>query len=298
MLGDKNRFCLCYVGHDIVKAATRSQVKTGLFCPCSGPPSRRPARLLAVVAALVVGLSTALHAGDTALASRAEAAFLAARAAFATNRLAVGAAWNLGRTAFDWAEFQSRDADRARIAEEGIAACRAAVSNAPASAPAHYYLALCRGQLAQTRRLSALKLVAEMEADFLAASTLDQTLDHAGPDRGLGLLYLQAPGWPTSIGSKSKARQHLERAVSLDPDHPENRIALAEALLRWKEREAARDQLDALEKVWEAARRRLTGPDWEGAWADWTPRREALAKRLRAGKAGAAASAAVTNSPP
>jgi tetratricopeptide (TPR) repeat protein len=261
-------------------------VKTGLFSPINALR-----RLLGVAGILGFLAAVPLLGAPDSPGERAEAAFQSAESAWATNRVSPELSWSVGRAAFDWAEFQTKDADRARIAEAGILACRSALSNSPASAPANYYLALCLGQLARTKKLAALKLVSQMEGLLANARTLDESLDHAGPDRSLGLLYLDAPVWPTSIGSKSKARRHLERAVTLDPDHPENRLSLAEALLRWREKDAARSQLDAIDALWEAARKRLAGPDWEGAWSDWETRRTALAKTLGKGKATKAGAA-------
>ena len=144
-----------------------------------------------------------------------------------------------GRACYDWADYATSNTQRAEIAKEGIAACRLLIDRQPESAWGHYYLAMDMGQLAQTKKLGALRLVRQMEGEFKIAVGLDQKLDFAGPDRNLGLLYLEAPGWPTSIGSKARARQHLERAVELSPDYPENILNLAEAEARWGEKNAA-----------------------------------------------------------
>ena len=68
-----------------------------------------------------------------------------------------------------------------------------------------------------------------MEADFTRARELDERYDWAGPDRNLGLLYRDAPAIG-SVGSRSKARRHLKRAVELAPQYPENRLNLARGL--------------------------------------------------------------------
>src|SRR5207248_6916974 len=107
---------------------------------------------------------------------------------------------------------------RAEIAEQGIAAARQGIERAPRLAAPHYYLALNLGQLARTKKLGALRLVDEMEAELKAAIALDPKFDYAGPHRSLGLLYADAPGWPTSIGNHSKARQHLHTAIELSPE--------------------------------------------------------------------------------
>ena len=98
-------------------------------------------------------------------------------------------------------------------------------------APAHYYLGMNLGQLARTRGLSALRLVNQMQREFTRARDLDEHFDWAGPDRNLGLLYRDAPAF-ASIGSRSKAREHLMRAVELAPRYPENRLNLVETYLQ------------------------------------------------------------------
>src|SRR5947208_15493408 len=109
---------------------------------------------------------------------------------------------------FDWADLVESNSHRAEIAEQGISAARQALKLEPKMGAAHYYLGLNLGQLARTKKIGALKLVGEMEREFLAAIDLDPKFDFAGAHRSLGLLYLDAPGWPASIGNRTKARLH------------------------------------------------------------------------------------------
>jgi hypothetical protein len=179
------------------------------------------------------------------------------------------------------AEFATNRTERARLAEQGIAACEQAVGKATNAAAAHYYLGMNLGQLARTRGLSALKLVGRMEREFKVARGLDEQFDYAGPDRNLGYLYLDAPSIG-SIGDRSKAHQHLDRATVLSPDFPENRLALAEALLKWNDREAARRELKLLEEALPAAQVKFGGLAWASNWTDWNGRLHQLRKKLGA----------------
>ena len=128
------------------------------------------------------------------------------------------------------------------------------------------------GQLARTRGLSALKLVAEMEIEFKRARDLDEKMDHAGPDRNLGLLYREAPR-VASIGSRSNAQKYLQKAAEVDPDFPENRLNLIESYLDWSDRNGAKREFKALEELWVAATKTLAGPEWVCSWGDWQKRR-------------------------
>lgn len=216
---------------------------------------------------------------ETAL-RRTELAYAAAEAAVRTTN-SVENLWKLGRAAFDRAAVTSHEKAKAQLAESGLAACRAAIQQNPTSAAAHYYLALCQGELARTKTLGALRLVRGIEKSFLTVLTLDETIDYAGADRGLGLLYLEAPGWPTSIGDRKKARAHLERAVALVPDYPGNRLGLLELLLRVKDHPAAAAEFAAIESLWPKAREKLSGETWTDSWAEWESRKSALQARLQ-----------------
>ncbi|MEI6356249.1 MAG: hypothetical protein WCP53_04020 [Verrucomicrobiota bacterium] len=226
--------------------------------------------------------TTALGAGDHIARVRAEAVFAKARATWTAAPDDVTNAWQFARAAFDQAKWAPDDRHRAAIAEEAIRVCRAAVVRDPRSAPAHYYLGLDLGQLALTRALGGLKLVREMEKHWLAAKWIDETFDSGGPDRSLGLLYFEAPGWPASIGSHAKARTHLEHAVKLAPGFPENRLCLAEALVKWKKRDDAAAQLKELDASWSDAKARHTGDDWISSWMDWEKRLAALKTKMKA----------------
>ena len=135
------------------------------------------------------------------------------------------------------------------------------------------------GQLARTKTLGALKIVDEMEREFKMARALDEHFDHAGPDRNLGLLYLEAPRI-ASIGNRSKARQHLLKAVELAPDYPDNRLNFGEACLRWGDYHLAKRELEALEEIWPSSRAKFSGPDWEASWLDWEQRLKWLREKV------------------
>lgn len=185
-------------------------------------------------------------------------------------------AWNLGKAAFDYAEFAAMATNRSRLAEEGIAASLVAIQLRPESAEGHYFLAMNRGQLARTKLLGALRLVIEIEKDLKAALARDSRIDHAGPDRSLGLLYFQAPGWPTSIGNKKKARQHLAKAFELDPNYPGNGLALMEACRHWGDTKTLNQLAREFESRLASMKERFAGKAWEWSWVEWDERWKVL----------------------
>jgi hypothetical protein len=189
-------------------------------------------------------------------------------------------AWQFARACFDFAEYATNDTERAALANQGIAACRQLIARNTNPAAAHYYLAMNLGQLARTKLVGALKIVKEMEREFKTAGDLDEHWDYAGPARCLGLLYRDAPGWPTSIGSRHKAHEWLERAMNLAPDYPENHLNLVESHLQWRQHDEAVRDLKTLDVLWPDVLTRFAGEAWEPSWADWSVRRDAARKKL------------------
>ena len=236
-----------------------------------------------VLLAWGMGVGRAAAGADPAAAARN--AFGLAEAAYKSSPGTGSNAWQFARACFDLAEFASKSSERADLAQQGIKAAQQAVAQDSKSAPPHYYLGMDLGQLARTKSLGALRLVNQMEREFKQARELDEHFDYAGSDRNLGLLYRDAPSI-TSVGSRSKARQHLERAVELAPNYPENRLCLMEAYMKWGERAEAQKQLQSLQELWPGAQKTLTGEVWASSWTDWDQRlKQARAKLDPPGKA-------------
>jgi tetratricopeptide (TPR) repeat protein len=198
-------------------------------------------------------------------------AYEEAKAAYTKEPTKPVVAWKFASACFDLIDPGEKNPQRAKVAQEGIGAAEGALAQDPKSAPAHYYLALNLGELARTKTLGALRLVSRMEREFLAAIELDEHFDHAGAERSLGILYRDAPVIG-SVGSRSKARQHLKRAVELEPDFPDNRMALLEAYVKWGDWNEAREQLKALDELWPAAQKAFAGEAWVSSWVDWGAR--------------------------
>ena len=129
------------------------------------------------------------------------------------------------------AEKASRLAD----ARTGRQLAEGAVLRQPGSGLAHYLYAYLTGLEAENDPLHGLELVPVIEREARLAAELRPSIDHAGPDRMLGELYLRAPGIPVSIGDVEKAIVSYRRAVGLVPGFADNRLGLAEALLEGEE---------------------------------------------------------------
>ena len=237
------------------------------------------AGLLAVIQP--AGAQPAATSNPQAFVARAEKALLTARAQYHRQPTNTEAAVRFGGACFDRGEFATNDTERATLAVEGINAMRSLVAREPKLGAAHYYLSMNLGQLARTKTLGALPIVDEMEREFKTALAYDEHFDYAGPDRNLGQLYFQAPGWPASIGSRSKARRHLERAIELAPGFPDNHLNLLEAYCEWKDTRGIRRELKAVAELWPVAKTNFTGETWASSWADWEKRRGELEARAQ-----------------
>ncbi len=101
----------------------------------------------------------------------------------------------------------------------------------PESGLAHYLLAHMTAYEAERNPTRGLQLVPIIEREALLAAELNPWVDHGGPDRMLGELYLRAPGFPLSVGDTTKSAVHFRRALTYDPGFPENRLGLVEALM-------------------------------------------------------------------
>jgi tetratricopeptide (TPR) repeat protein len=209
----------------------------------------------------------------------AEQAYHVAKARYQTNVNDDALALKFASACFDRADLASKDSVRASMAREGIQVCRRWLQRAPDQAAAHYYLGMNLAQMARTKNLGALPIVKEMEKEWLATLALDAHCDYAGADRNLGLLYRDAPGFPLSIGSRLKAEQHLQRAVELNPEYPENHLNLIETHLKRKP-SAVAAEYEKLRAILPAARKQFSGPPWQSAWEDWDPRLQKIQSGL------------------
>lgn len=239
------------------------------------------ARGLALVLLCFAGFTASAWAAEEPdFTAEAKVAYEAARTAYSTNSSSVEAAIDLTRTAFDYADLAPNDTIRENVANNGIATAKSVIATNTNSVAAHYYLALNIGQLARTKMLGALKLLIDMERELNLVIFLDPKFDYAGGHRTIGVLYLEAPGWPTSVGDKKKARFHLEQAVQLAPEFPDNHVCYLEALVKWKEWKLATEKLGDYRGIEQKAKEKFTGPDWAYEWHDWTRREKVIQQKI------------------
>lgn len=143
-------------------------------------------------------------------------------------------AWQAARTAYllaDGAVGEAARRRRAKFAKLGVDYSLRAIAGDGQRVEGFYFHAINLGLLASTRTLGAVEILPEMLKQGKRAVELDERFDHAGPHRLVGALLVKAPGWPTSVGDVEEGAEHLQRAVELAPDYPENHLFYCEALL-------------------------------------------------------------------
>ena len=218
------------------------------------------------------------EASPGAHSNRVQRTYVEAKEQFARDTTNSQTAWQFARACFERADFSTNDTQRATLAEQGITASQRAIALSSNSAAGYFYLGVNLGQLARTKLFTALGLLDEMEAAWEKSIALDARFNYAAADRSLGLLYLDAPGWPISLGSRNKARQHLRKATERVPEYPENHLCWLEAQLKWGETKAVKAQLPTMETLLLSARTNFTGETWLHDWENW----DARWKRIKA----------------
>ncbi len=100
---------------------------------------------------------------------------------------------------------------------------------APDRAQCDYGLGLALGVQARELPSTARDGLSLMVQHLQRAATLQPGLDHAGPERVLGLVLVRAPAWPTGPGDAEKGLEITRKAAVREPEYAPNWLAVAEA---------------------------------------------------------------------
>lgn len=141
--------------------------------------------------------------------------------------------WRLIRAYFNYYDElaeKGRKADQQWATDAGYAAAAAFSTENPDKPELTYYYATIGLCYLDFHRFKAVFLVNDLLRMFAKVQKVMPEIDDGGPDRNLGILYHELPGWPIGIGDKKKALKHLEAAVSLAPRRAANRLTLASFL--------------------------------------------------------------------
>lgn len=110
---------------------------------------------------------------------------------------------------------------------------------------AHFWIAAAIGKQGLDIGISkSLKNARPMKEHLDKVLAKEEAYEKGSAHRAMGRLYFKLPGWPISFGSKEKSREHLEKAVSMNPQHLGNRAFLAETLKKLGNKEEAKKHVD------------------------------------------------------
>ena len=129
---------------------------------------------------------------------------------------------------------------REQLAEHAGADAQSCLQLAPQAAACLYYQGVALGLEARAHPLRANDLLKSMLDSLTAAEAADPGYDKAGPERVKALVLVRAPGWPLGPGDADAGLAAARRAVQLQPLHPPNQLALAEALSKTGDSSGAR----------------------------------------------------------
>ncbi len=149
----------------------------------------------------------------------------------------------LARTCFVLGDM-APDSSRAGYYEKGLTYADKLLAQEPDGVAGHYWKAMNLSGLADVNRVRGFKLLPQIMDELKRSLALDETYDQAGPHRVLGRIYLEAPGWPLSVGDRKKSLEQLTAAIRLAPDNSTNHLYLAETLLDMGKKAQARGELE------------------------------------------------------
>lgn len=97
--------------------------------------------------------------------------------------------------------------------------------------------------------LGALSVAESSKADFEAAMALNAEALQGSAYTSLGVLYSKVPGWPIGFGSSKKARELLEKALSINPQGIDPNYFYAEFLYEKRDYQDAMRYLELAKKA-------------------------------------------------
>jgi hypothetical protein len=180
-------------------------------------------------------------------------------AAVTTRALAASPDLATARGRYVAGKIASSSDEKAAQHEAGVALARARLAAKADDPDGLLWLAanLGAGALAKGK-LTALRVVPELERTLLRLDAVAPHHEHAAAARALGRLYHQAPA-VISVGSSGKARVWFERALALEPTFAGNQALAADFFADQGERERAQK----LARAALAGAAGETGPDAE-----------------------------------
>ena len=151
--------------------------------------------------------------------------------------------WRLARVHYALAK--NFEESRVHHYEQCILLSSQAIELKSNSAISYFYRGLCRGKKGELQGIwASLGIIDPFEEDMKKAVSLDPTVNHSGPHRALGKLYLELPFFLG--GDLDKSEFHFLESIRLAPEFAENHLGLAQVLIKKNKSTKARETLHKL----------------------------------------------------
>ena len=151
--------------------------------------------------------------------------------------------WRLARVHYALAK--NFEESRVHHYEQCILLSSQAIELKSNSAISYFYRGLCRGKKGELKGVwASLGIIDPFEEDMKKAVNLDPTVNHSGPHRALGKLYLELPFFLG--GDLDKSEFHFLESIRLAPNFAENHLGLAQVLMKKNKSTKARETLHKL----------------------------------------------------
>lgn len=179
--------------------------------------------------------------------------------------------WKGARAAWWLGSVLTERKERLNVFERGMALGEKAVQLAPKSAEARFWWAGNMGSYGDVKGvMKSLSLLGPIRRELAAMNAIDDTYQSGGAYRILGIVDYKVPGF--AGGNKKRARERLEKALAIDPEHPATLYYLAEYFYEMGDNTSARSFLER----WSTTRT----PRLEAEWKLMEPKATALRRRL------------------
>lgn len=151
--------------------------------------------------------------------------------------------WKLSRIYYYIGANKESKKEKKIIFSQGIYYAKRAVDLEPEKPDGYYWLGVNYGVYGEARGvLNSLFLVDDIKEAMNKVIELDRAYEDGGPDRVMGRVYFELPGF--AGGSKKKSLEHLQKSLDYGPNDPLTRYYLADTYLGLKEVDKAREELD------------------------------------------------------
>lgn len=201
---------------------------------------------------VVIDTATWIQQGDAFFGIRtrdqgAAEAIAAYENAIQKDKTLVEAFWKAARAAHWIADNSKTSKNKIAWFEKGIEYAKSAIALEPRSVEAHFWLGANYGSYGETKGvLKSLALVKPIRKEMETVVRLDDKYQGGAGYRVLGVIDYKVP--PFAGGSKKRALENLNKAMSIDPGNAYNLYYMAEYYDVAGERYKALDHLALLEK--------------------------------------------------